>query len=244
MSGDPAIGQPAPRSTPFPASRLVHPPVHPPVHRPERLQVVWDMDGTLVDSSRVVPAAFVEAVAELGGPAVDVHEVVAAYSLGVPEAVLTHLLGRPLRAGEAEAYYHRLERAEVHPYPEVARTLHALRGRGHRIAVFTGAAVRGARTLLRSAGLEVDLLIGGDLVQRPKPAPDGVLLAARELQVEPAEVVYVGDAPSDLLAARAAGARAVAAAWGHLYEPTAAADDTWSTPATALSLLHQLDERS
>ncbi|WP_432520995.1 HAD family hydrolase [Kineococcus sp. SYSU DK006] len=195
------------------------------------------MDGTLLDSSRVVPAAFVEAVAELGGPAVDARAVVAAYSLGVPEAVLAHLLRRPLRAGEAEAYYRRLEGAEVHPYPEVARTLQVLRERGHPVAVFTGAAVRGARTLLSSAGLEVDLLIGGDLVQRPKPAPDGVLLAARELRVEPAEVLYVGDAPTDLLAARAAGARAVAAAWGHLYDPAAAADDTWGTPATAVDVL-------
>ena len=119
---------------------------------------MWDVDGTLLDSSHVVPAAFVEAVAELGGPALDTREVVAAHALGVPEAMLTHLLRRPLAEGEADAYYRRLEGAVVHPYPHVASTLEALRARGHRIAVFTGAAVRGARTLLRSAGLEVGLL--------------------------------------------------------------------------------------
>ncbi|WP_432541482.1 GNAT family N-acetyltransferase [Kineococcus sp. SYSU DK002] len=200
-------------------------------------QVVWDMDGTLLDSTRVVPAAFVGAVAELGGPAVDVDEVVAAYSLGVPEAMLTHLLRRPLRPGEAEAYYRRLEGAAVDPYPGVAQTLDDLRAAGHRVAVFTGAAVRGARTLLRAAGLQVDVLIGGDLVERPKPAPDGLLLAARTLGVDPSDLLYVGDAPTDLGAARAAGAHAVAAAWGHLHDPAVSADATWRSPREALRVL-------
>ncbi|WP_432565175.1 GNAT family N-acetyltransferase [Kineococcus sp. SYSU DK003] len=199
--------------------------------------IVWDMDGTLIDSSQVVPAAFVEAVAELGGPAVDVEEVVAAYSLGVPEAVLGHLLRRALRPGEAEAYYRRLEAVSVEPCPGVRQTLAALRAHGHRIAVFTGAAVRGARSLLHAAGLQVDLLVGGDLVQRPKPAPDGLLLTARLLDVAPSRLVYVGDAPTDLLAAQAAGARAVAAAWGHLYDPGAPAHDTWPSPDAALAAL-------
>ncbi|WP_432512838.1 GNAT family N-acetyltransferase [Kineococcus sp. SYSU DK001] len=200
-------------------------------------QVVWDMDGTLLDSTRVVPAAFVGAVAELGGPAVDVEEVVAAYSLGVPEVMLAHLVRRPLRPGEAEAYYRRLEGVAVDPYPGVAETLAALRAAGHPVAVFTGAAVRGARTLLRAAGLTVDVLIGGDLVARPKPAPDGLLLAARMLGVAPSDLLYVGDAPTDLGAARAAGAHAVAAAWGHLHDPAVPADATWRSPREALRVL-------
>ena len=201
------------------------------------VQLVWDMDGTLVDSTVVVPQAFIAAVAELGGPPVDAAAVVAAYSLGVPEVILAHLLQRPLRDGESEAYYRRLCGAHLDAHPGVLDTLAALRARGHRIAVFTGAAVRGARTLLEAAGVDVDVLVGGDLVEHPKPAPDGVRLAARLLGVPVEDVAYIGDAVVDLQAATAAGACAVAAGWGHLHDPTAPADHTLDHPSDALALL-------
>lgn len=198
---------------------------------------MWDMDGTLLDSTRVVPDAFVAAVAELGGPRVDRDEVVAAYSLGVPEVVLEHFLGRELVDGEAEAYYGRLVGAEVEPYPGVAATLDALRSDGRPVAVFTGASTRAARTLLEAAGLEVDVLVGGDDMGRPKPAPDGVVEAARRLGTDLLDVVYVGDAANDTRAARAAGAVAAAASWGHLFEPDEPADHVLSEPADVLRLL-------
>jgi len=52
------------------------------------------------------------------------------------------------------------------------------------------------------------------------------------------EVAYIGDAPTDLEAARAAGAIAVAAGWGHLYDPAAVADHTLTHPAQALALIN------
>ena len=50
--------------------------------------LVWDMDGTLLDTTSVVPDAFVATVQELGVADVDREKVVAAYSLGVPEVML------------------------------------------------------------------------------------------------------------------------------------------------------------
>lgn len=201
------------------------------------MQLVWDMDGTLLDSTIVVPRAFIAAVTALGGPTVDEAQVVAAYSLGVPEVILTHLLGRPLRDGESEAYYQRLDGVNLSPYPGVTGTIAALRAARHPVAVFTGAAVRGARALLEAAGIAVDVLVGGDLVARPKPAPDGLLLVAQRLRIEPCELAYVGDAAVDLLSAKAAGASGIAAQWGHLYDPRIAADLTLARPEDALALL-------
>ena len=63
------------------------------VNSTTEVRVVWDMDGTLLDTTAVVPDAFVAAVLELGGPAVDRDDVVSAYSMGVPEAILEHFLG-------------------------------------------------------------------------------------------------------------------------------------------------------
>jgi HAD superfamily hydrolase (TIGR01509 family) len=201
------------------------------------MQLVWDMDGTLLDSGVAVPAAYVTAVRELGGPTVTPADVVARYWLGVPELILADLLGRNVTAAEADVYYGELERAEVAPYPDAAGVLAALRARGHPVAIFTGTSSRAAAMLLEAAGLRADVVVGGDLVQRPKPAGDGLALVARRLGVPTSILAYIGDAPNDLRAARAAGGLAAAAAWGHQYDPAEPADVTLAAPGAALELL-------
>jgi HAD superfamily hydrolase (TIGR01509 family) len=201
------------------------------------MQLVWDMDGTLLDSGVVVPAAYVATVRELGGPPVTPAQVVARYSLGTSEMILADLLGRDVAAAAADIYYRQLAAADIGPYPGVADVLAALRRRGHPVAVFTGASSRAAQILLASAGVAADLVIGGDQVQRPKPAGDGLLLAASRLGVQASSLAYVGDAPNDLKAARAVGGVSAAAAWGHQYDPAEPADVTLATPAAALDLL-------
>jgi HAD superfamily hydrolase (TIGR01509 family) len=200
-------------------------------------QLVWDMDGTLLDSSVVVPAAYVAAVRHLGGPELTPAQVVASYSVGPPDVLLAHLLGRRLAAGESDAYYDELSAVTAPPYPGVEDVLAALRARGHCIAVFTGASSRAATMLLGAAGIAADVLVGGDEVARPKPAADGLLLTARRLGVAPGDLAYIGDAPNDLRAATAAGGLGAAAAWGHQYESAEPADITLATPAEALALL-------
>jgi len=195
------------------------------------------MDGTLLDSVVVVPGAFAAALRRLGGPAVTAADVIAAYPLGTPDVIMAHLAGRTLGAGDMEAYYAELEYARVQPYPGVAATLAALRAAHQPVAVFTGTTRRAALMLLAAAGLQVDVLIGGDEVRHAKPAPDGVLMVAAALGVPAAELIYVGDSPGDARAARAAGSHAAAAAWGHLYDPAEPADSVLTQPGDVLALL-------
>jgi HAD superfamily hydrolase (TIGR01509 family) len=199
--------------------------------------VAWDLDGTLVDSGAAVPAAYAAAVLQLGGRSVTADEVIAAYPLGPPEVILPHLAGRALTTSDMETYYAELAHAKVRPYPGVAGALAALRAAGHVIAVFTGASNRAATMLLAAAGLSADVLVGGDQVRHPKPAPDGLLRVAARLGIRPGELAYVGDSPGDLRAARAAGSHAAAAAWGHMYDPAEPADSVLTRPAEALALL-------
>ena len=201
------------------------------------MQLVWDMDGTLLASGVVVPAAFLAAVRELGGPGASPAEVIARYSLGTPEMILADLVGRDVTAADADVYYRALAGSHVQPYPGVAEVLAALRARGHPVTVFTGASSRAAGILLATAGLDVDVLVGGDHVRRPKPAGDGLVLAASRLGVPASTLAYIGDAPNDLRAARSAGCLGAAAAWGHQYNPAEPADVTLAEPAGALALL-------
>jgi len=205
--------------------------------------VIWDMDGTLIDSATVVPDAYITAVSRLGGRRFSRAEVIANYHVGPPLMMLTELLGRVCGAEDVEQYYAclRASAAGALPYPGIVETLDALRPR-LPMAVFTGADRTAARVLLRASGLLPSFarVVGGDEVERQKPAPDGVLLACAALGVAPAAAAYVGDSPSDLHAARAAGALAVAAAWGHLFQAETEADVVLATPRELLILLDEL----
>lgn len=198
---------------------------------------IWDMDGTLIDSSRVVPEAFVKAVAALNGREVGINDVIAAYWRGTPEVILAHLVGRELGPAEHDAYYRELAGVQVAAYPGVVATLDALRTEGQPVAVFTGASTRAAVILLRAASLVADIIIGGDQVENPKPAPDGMRLAAKLLRTTPERLILVGDSPLDLQAAKAAGSFSAAAAWGHMHDPSEPADVTLPTPQHLLPLL-------
>ncbi|HYX80397.1 MAG TPA: HAD-IA family hydrolase, partial [Actinomycetota bacterium] len=123
-------------------------------------------------------------------------------------------------------------------YPGIEETLARLASR-IPLGVFTGASIRACRILLGTVGLlpRFTALVGGDEVARSKPYPDGILEACRRIGVHPHDAAYVGDAPYDLAAARSSGARALAAAWGHQYQPGEPSDGVVEHPAQLLEYL-------
>jgi len=192
--------------------------------------VVFDMDGTLIDSSWVVPAAFIPTIAELGGPTLDREEVIASYVIGTPAAIMGRFLGRPIEPSEIDGYHARLraeaERRGVHPYPGIVETLETLAG-SVALGMFTNADLGNVEVLLGAAGLQdrFAAVVGADEVAPNfKPAPDGLLLACERLGVTAASTAYVGDSPQDGETAHHAGALAVAARWGHLIQDVGAFD--------------------
>ena len=203
--------------------------------------LVFDMDGTLIESSVVVPDAYISTIRSLGGRPIERTDVIAAYSLGPPAALLTHFLERSITSEELDTYHSVLgEMAHgARPYAGISDALSSLHDKGVRLAVFTGATVRACRILLGRAGLLsfFDVLVGGDEVPHHKPAPDGIHLACKRLGVAPGRAAYVGDAPTDLEAARRSGALAVAAGWGHLFRAEEEdADEVLHDPGDLLRL--------
>jgi HAD superfamily hydrolase (TIGR01509 family) len=202
--------------------------------------VVFDMDGTLFDSSEVVPDAYVETVAELAGRTVTREQVIAAYPVGPPAVLLGHLIGLPVDGANVARYHAALSRkaASLRPYPGIEPALDHLAGRV-RLAVFTGADRTAALMLLEATGLAArfDAVVGSDEIERPKPDPEGILEACRRVGAEPERAAYVGDSARDLEAARRSGAVAVAAAWGHEFDPGVPADAVAETPGDLVPLL-------
>ena len=213
------------------------------MHEPADIGVIWDMDGTLVASATVVPDAFIETVTRLGGTPPDRDGVVALYDLGDPRVMLGRMLDRPATEDDAELYHEVLGGMTdlVRVHDGIAEVLAELHRRGVPQAVFTGNSHQAAAHLLEGTGLRAyfEVVVGGNQVPRPKPAPDGVQAAARGLGLDPSRCLYVGDSPLDIGAAEAAGALPVHAGWGHLYDdehghPTA------DSPSDVLAFLDRL----
>jgi HAD superfamily hydrolase (TIGR01549 family) len=182
--------------------------------------VVFDLDGTLVDTSDVVPASYAACVRELAGRTVSEKDVVANFG-ATPDEALATLLGRATRPEDFDCFDRHLvaRLSAVRLYDAVEPMLAALGRSGMPFGIFTGASRRAAERVLEHTGLSgrAPLLVAGDEVASAKPAPDGILDACSRLDVRPARTAYVGDSHNDMAAARAAGAIACAAAWGDQY---------------------------
>jgi HAD superfamily hydrolase (TIGR01509 family) len=208
----------------------------------ELTAIIFDMDGTLFDSVEAVPRAYAAAVLEGEGRSIEPEEAIANYGMGPGEEILTALLGRSSTPADLSAYHRHLRQNlwRVRPYPGMRETLGELATR-RPVAVFTGADREAANLLLDHMGLldALTLVVGGDEVSRSKPAPDGILLTCQRLGVQPVTAAYVGDAPNDLLAARAAGVVAIAASWGHQFDPATPADEVAAVPRDLLGFVHR-----
>lgn len=174
--------------------------------------LLFDMDGTLVDSKDAVESAWTAWARDNG---LDPAAVLAACH--GPDAATTVKRFLPdISAAElAEHVAAHLERecadtSGVRPAPGARRLVAWMQERGIPWAVVTNAHRRLARARLDAAGIRPSVIVSFDDVERGKPDPEGYLLGARRLGVEPRDAAAVEDSASELEAAGAAGMVAVA----------------------------------
>lgn len=177
--------------------------------------VLFDLDGVLLDSKINMDLAWGE-VREQCGVTVPFGDYFA--QIGRPFPEILDILGLGAKRAEIEpaflmASLNHMDRAEF--FPGVTEVMASLKAAGVKIALVTSKdAARTSKVLAR-------LLYPFDVVRTPnslyrgKPAPDHLLSAIAEMQVDPADAVFVGDMPVDEEAARRAGIRYVHAMWGY-----------------------------
>jgi HAD superfamily hydrolase (TIGR01549 family) len=203
--------------------------------------VVFDLDGTLVDTMACILATYVNTIHSLGGPDVTTEDVLSKFHIGPTRVLLEHFLGRPIAADDLECYFAAYQQAIIglQPFPGVVDLLDELRRAGYRLGLFTSATRRAATLVLATAGLDrlFEVIVGGDEVVHPKPAPDGLELICRRLGVRPNETAYVGDALVDVECAISAGALAIHARWSGASGVEAGAHVIVERPADILAYL-------
>jgi phosphoglycolate phosphatase len=185
--------------------------------------VVWDVDGTLVDSRRTIFEAVTEAYrrVELAPPDYDRVRQIVGLGLREAMAVLSPEQSDEVVDAIAQAYreafqaWHRTPGFAEPLYDGAAETLDRLRADGWKIAMATGKSRRGVETVLRVHGW-ADLFDSTHCADDGpgKPHPAMVLEAMKALDVPPGRTVMVGDTAHDKRMAKAAGAYAQGVTWG------------------------------
>ena len=203
--------------------------------------VLFDLDGTVVDSGAIILASMRHATREVLGR--DYSDAELMQAVGGPglEAQMQALA--PEHAERLVDVY-RAHNEPLHDELEACAgmedVLLRLHEEGRRLGVVTAkrrSTVELAFDRVRLGHL-FETIVGGDETDRHKPDPEPLLLAAERLGADPHETAYVGDSPFDVRAAKAAGMYAVAVTWGRIHDRTKlAAEEPDAIVETAEELL-------
>ena len=194
--------------------------------------LVFDLDGTLVETAPDLSAALNHVLAAEGRPEVALAEVRSMVGDGARA-----LIARGLAASGSEPTANEIERRlplflehygdhiadQSRAYEGVVDTLSLLAAAGHPMGVCTNKPIVLTERLLEALDLArfFDVVLGGDSLPVRKPDPGHLLAVVERLQAAAERTVMIGDSRNDILSGRAAGMTTVAVAYGYSQVPAA-----------------------
>ncbi|HEY1089497.1 MAG TPA: phosphoglycolate phosphatase [Burkholderiaceae bacterium] len=186
--------------------------------------MLFDLDGTLIDSAPDLAGATNEMLSLRGLPALPLAALRTHAGSGARGMLGAAFACKPgdaefesLKAEWFERYEPRLLR-ETRAFDGIAELLDAIAARDLHFGIVTNKAERYAHPVCEGLGLSAraGTIVGGDSTPHRKPHPAPLLEAARRLGIEPAHCVFVGDDHRDVQAGKAAGMATIAVRWGYL----------------------------
>lgn len=211
--------------------------------------VLFDLDGTLIDSAPDLGAAADQMRLDRGMPSLPhalYRPMAGAGARGMLQIAFGIAPQDPAFESMREEFFANYERCMTHntyAFDGVPALLHALEQRGLPWGVVTNKSERFTKPLTQAMPLfaKAAVVVSGDTTPHAKPHPAPLLEAANRLGVDPRHCIYIGDDERDIIAGHAAGMRTVAATYGYLGSQldTAAwqADAEIKSPIALLQLL-------
>jgi phosphoglycolate phosphatase len=186
-----------------------------------------DLDGTLLDTAPDLATAANMMLKELGKAELPLETIQSYIGKGIEKLVKrsltgdldgepdTDLLQRAMPLYERS--YEKTLYVDTRAYPGVREGLNALRADGFRLACVTNKAEAFTLPLLRAAELldYFDIVVSGDSLPKKKPDPMPLLHACERFEIEPHDMLLVGDSLNDAQAARAAGSHVFCVPYGY-----------------------------
>lgn len=183
--------------------------------------VIWDLDGTLLNTLDDLAASVNAALAMNGMPLRSTQEVRAFVGNGIRKLMIRAVPGGEANPAFDKAledftrHYGAHSQDRTQPYDGILEMLDRLSAEGVKHAIVSNKIDFAVKALSRAYfGERMCAAIGDDPSRARKPAPDSVFAAMREMGVTAQETVYVGDSDVDVLTARNAGVPCVAVLWG------------------------------
>jgi len=183
--------------------------------------VLFDLDGTLIDSGPIILASMQHAVRTVLGREIPADE------LGVTiggQGIVAQMQAIDEEHADAllEAYKEHNDGLHdtLEAFDELLALLPELAAEGRKLGIVTAKRHRTVDLALErfpALASSFDVVVAFEDTERHKPDPEPVLLAVERLGGVPAEAAYVGDSPFDIGAAKAAGVFAVAVGWGGIH---------------------------
>jgi pyrophosphatase PpaX len=187
--------------------------------------VIFDMDGTLISTEAVILHCVNETSKKYLKRALPAGD--AFWSLGPParniiKGFANSLPDKPVREAVEDylfCYRHNFPDKAV-LFPGITPLLQKLRASGRRLAVVTAEERALVEFNLATLGLKnfFDILVSRDDVLKPKPDPEGIHLAMREMKTKPVESIMIGDAATDILAGKNAGLLTGLTTWAPQFQ--------------------------
>ncbi len=183
--------------------------------------IIFDLDGTLVDSSGDIADAINHAVGPYNVPQVTVRETISLVGEGISRLMEKIIEKKGLNADRDSLSRRFLEYYSAHlvdkttVYPGVKETMEKLNG--YKKAVISNKRQALSANILDALGLSayLDIIVGSDTTPERKPSPAPVRYVLANLDIKPESAVIVGDSNYDIEAGRAAGIRTVAVTYGY-----------------------------
>ena len=191
--------------------------------------ILFDLDGTLLDTYALILASFRHATSQVLGHELPEKTLMAKVGMPLVEEVKDFTDDERLQADLVSAFRSYNQRAHdglVRAFPGVEEMLRMLAPEGLRLGVVTSKRGDLARRGLQVCGLGgyFEFAMGSDEYSGHKPDPAPVLYGCERLSLSPQECVYVGDSPFDIAAGNAAGCATVAVTWGMFGEDSLLAE--------------------
>lgn len=182
--------------------------------------VLFDLDGTIVDSGWMILESFRHATRTVLGREIPDELLLAQVgSARLEEQMRAFDVAKADELARVYRQHYAPLHSELKAFPGMLELLELLDAEGRKLGIVSAKRRDVVQLAFEALGFGdlIDVVVGSDGAPRGKPYPDQILVALEELDAKPDATAYVGDAPFDVAAAKAAGVHAIGVTWGGIH---------------------------
>lgn len=182
--------------------------------------IIFDVDGTLTFTNQLIFDSFNHITKKYLGKNYSDDEIIALFG-PTEDVILKEMCKEEYENARKDYYtYYKDNHDIAHLYDGIKELIIDINKAGILLSIFTGKGRTSALITLDELGLTnyFDMIVSGDDVENHKPSPEGIIMFLSKHNLDPKEVLMIGDAPSDIIAANKCGVEIASVVWDSYAE--------------------------